>query len=970
MPIYSLHERQNSIKGSGEVDETLNGSARFAGFKYKLGASLGITVLSLYVAICCAAFGQEGESTKLLWVSRANKISPADVAGFDVVVVSATAKLPSARVPQSQLRLALFEPGGVLTAKQRDLAEAQGLVVIASVVRENEVKLDLSTDAAISFAARDLPGDLISKGFDGLVVSLAGLLEDQQSALLKEMRVAFPNVPLYVRNAPALAQTEGLNLGCYLEVPISEVAGTAAQLKATRWGRPPLVVALAGAEITPERSHEIAQTLQQAGATCVVTSEKLDGFTFAPLREKARKALILYGWDPREAEKALIPPTDTMTAELFQAPLEHLGLEAEYLDVGSGNLRSSPQGYGAVILDAELDIPTSRESDFMGMLLEFKAARVPILFVGGMPFKRADSIQALRDEFGLRGTLQEVPHARDAEIVSVDERLMNFEAPVVARNLAMMDMRAPEDAHVLVSQRCKDVDDLAVVWTPAFLCSWGGMWLDPHILMRGSQDNYFFLGDPYGILSELIAQGGSLPVLDSTTRDGMRIFYSHIDGDGFGSLTQFRGHPFCAEVVRDKILKAFPLPVTVSIVEAEIKGMAQGIDESWKPKLVDLAKSIFQLPNVRAASHSFAHPYQWDATDPNPGIYTEPFMTLKPDVPYRQVSVDREIRGSVDYINSELLPKDKKVELMLWSGNCRPGAEALRLVEDLGIYNMNGGQTIVSRLYPGIAGVAPRVMPWGDELQIHASNQNEFMYANGWNGPFFGGFADVVDTFERTESPRRLKPVNVYYHFYSATSLSSLRALEKVHRWCMAQPLHGVSALEYAQLAKDVRDARVFELGPQAWRICTGGHARTIRLSADLGRPDLGRSEGVTGWVTHQNSVYVHTDGRHVVNLVFRDGGDEPPKPGNTELRLVSSSAGLKFEEFGPWKIKFVVNPLVMTPVNVVFSGVPANSSCDLTVNDARSNLSADALGQLKFQIPPGAHIVLDAQRTRYALLQ
>jgi hypothetical protein len=958
IPLCSFNQEESSVRGKFK-------GTKKSGLLVQMAVRLAMAISVSAVFGLGAALAEAEKSLPLLWVSHSHRVSVADLAGFDTAVVESGVKLPKERVPKTQVRLAFFNPAKVIPS-QKPLPK--DLPVIASL--DGSLKLDLTSEAALNYATGEMLAQCLASGVDGVVVDVSAVSEEQVDGVLARIRTAQPRMTLYVKNPSPALNMEPVRAGVFAEFACAD-----ADRMLTGWnhkgqGPQPMAVALADSRCSTEVADQIVKSIQERGALGVVMSEKGDGFMLAPLRERSRRALILYGWDPAEAEKPVLPPTDTMTAELFQAPLEHLGLEAEYLDVGGQNARSYAAGYGLVVLDSELDIPSAREREFLELLLEFKAARVPILFTGSLPFKRLDSLEVLRAEFGLRGSLQEVAHARNPEIVTVDESLMNYEAPVVARGTGLWDMRAPADAHVLVAQRCKDGDDVAIVSTSAFLCSWGGMWLDPFVLLRGSQDNYFFFGDPYRILGELIAKGGTLPVLDSTTRNGKRLFYSHVDGDGFGSLSQFKGHPFCAELVRDRVFKAFPLPVTVSIVAAELQGLAQGIKPEWRPRLEELARSIYTLPHVRAASHSFAHPYQWDATDPNPGIYTEPFMTLQKEVPYKQVDLRREIMGSIDYINEELLPEGKRVELMLWTGNCRPGIEALRVVDEAGVLNMNGGQTIVSRHYPGIAGVASRVMPWGDYLQIHASNQNEFMYANGWSGPFFGGFADVIDTFERTESPRRLKPVNVYYHFYSATSLSALRALEKVHQWCMTQSLHPISAYEYAQIAKDVNEARIFELGPKQWRISTGGHARTVRVPVSAGRPDLDRSRGVTGWTVHEKEVYIHTDGSQVVDLALGEGTDEAPAPGNTRLRLMSATEKVTFSQLDRWKALFVVNPLAMRPVNVVFSGVPANSSCDLTVNDSSSNLTANSQGQLQLQLPPGAHVVLDAQRTRYALLR
>jgi len=308
------------------------------------------------------------------------------------------------------------------------------------------------------------------------------------------------------------------------------------------------------------------------------------------------------------------------------------------------------------------------------------------------------------------------------------------------------------------------------------------------------------------------------------------------------------------------------------------------------------------------------------------------------------------------------------VEVFLWSGNCRPGEEALRLVREMGLENMNGGNTIVSRLYPGIAGIAPRVVQWGSELQINAANQNEFMYANGWNGPFYGGFADVVDTFERTETPRRIKPVNVYYHFYSATSLSALRALEKIYRWCEEQPLHPVTALQFAQMTKDAYRTRVYELGVRHWLLANEGHLRSYRLPASAGRPIMDQCQGVTGWTEHAGSIYIHTNGQPRVELKLGDARPEPPAPAEAHLFLASSTAEIEFQQLAAWKAQFHTRSL--RAVTVEFGGLPAGATCAVTINQVASQVSADAKGRLTLSLPPDAVVTLDADRSRYALLR
>jgi hypothetical protein len=700
----------------------------------------------------------------------------------------------------------------------------------------------------------------------------------------------------------------------------------------------------------------IALPLLWAASAFPLAAASPEGGTPVP-----RRILVLHGWDPKAAEKPSSWPADTMTAELFQTPLEWLGYEVEYLDIGKSPLPSPlPERFAAVLLDGEAEIPAVRESQLAGWLLQARKRGALLLFTGSFPFSGDDAMQMLGGELGFRGTGQFIPHASKIQIDKLDREIMESETPVLPRKSEFRDLQAPERSRVLVSLKGQDALGKRVRYEPVFLANWGGMWLEPYVTLRASADNYLYYADPYKLLAAWLEPLGIFPAPDTSTRDGRRIFYSHIDGDGFASLAQFKGHPLCAEVIRDRVLQAFPLPVTVSVIEAEIRGLVEGVDTP-PDKLTDIARSIFALPNVQPASHAFSHPYIWEPKDPNPGIYDEPCLAMKAAPKFPAFDLDQEIRGSVDFIDRQLLPPGRKCGLFLWSGNCRPGPAAIRKVREVGLENLNGGNTIISHLYPGIAGVAPRTMEWDGELQVNASNQNEFMYANGFNGPFYGGFADVIDTFERTGSPRRLKPVNAYYHFYSATYLSSLRALEKIHRWVMEHKLHSVTALEFVKLTKDSRDTRITALGPRHWRVANEGVQRTFRLPASAGRPDLARCKGVTGWSEHEGQLYFHTQGLPQAEIVLSSGG-EPVLP---HSYLAESSATVHWIQFSPQKLELEAEDL--RPVEMIFGGCPPGSSCDITVNSQFTREAADSRGFLKLSLPPKARVVVDTQRSSHA---
>ena len=711
-----------------------------------------------------------------------------------------------------------------------------------------------------------------------------------------------------------------------------------------------------------ELAQKTAEKLTRLGCIPLVTTPALDGTVLAPLCEIPRRVLVLFGWDPEFADKPATWPIDTMTAEHFQAALEWMGYVVEYLDVGKKPLPNPlPSRFAGVILDEFLRFRPDQEMPAARWLAQVKERGKPILFTGDIPFTDDEVKEKLEASFGFSGTLRAVPGVKQPSIAALDGSVMNAETPVVPRTLGFKDVTAPAAAEVLLSLRGVDRLGNPARFDPVFLATWGGMWLEPYVVMRASQENRLFFADPFRFLAKWLKMAPTFPVPDTTTREGRRLFYSHIDGDGFASLTHFPGHPTCAEIIRGQILRHYPLPVTVSIVEADTRAHLKTLKPEDSQRYENIARSIFALQHVQAASHSYSHPFCWDAKDPNPGHYTALNVALHPEANYPDIVLEREIKGSIDYINERLLPPDKKVELMLWSGNCRPGVRALEICRAAGVENMNGGDTIISRLYPGLAGVAPSTMPWDDELQLFAANQNEFMYAGGFQGPFFGGFADVIDTFERTEKPRRLKPVNVYYHFYSATYLSSQRALEKIHEWCVAQPLHPVTALDYAQSVRDAHRTRIFAAGDNRWVIANAGNLRTLRIPAGAGVPDLARCRGVSGYKVEDEVTYIHTTGRRDTEIVLADPAHISPE----HPRLAESSAATTFHELSANRVVFTVGG--WTTATVVLAGLPPNVMLEVMKNKEPGRLQSTAEGTLTLSLPPRASVSLSIPRPPYA---
>jgi len=403
-----------------------------------------------------------------------------------------------------------------------------------------------------------------------------------------------------------------------------------------------------------------------------------------------------------------------------------------------------------------------------------------------------------------------------------------------------------------------------------------------------------------------------------------------------------------AEIVRDQVIKAYPIPITFSVIEAEIRGRLVGQEQGDEQILTDIARSIFALPNVQAASHTYTHPFYWMEGDRTASSYERQNLALAGVYQHTQVDLTREIAGSVRFINDKLLPPGKKVSMLLWSGNCRPSPEAVRLTRELGIENMNGGETLISARFPSVSSVSPRSILWAGEVQVYAGNQNENEFNDNWKGPFHGGYIHTIETFKRTETPRRLKPMNIYYHLYCGDYPDATQVLREVYDFAIAQPAHALTAVQYSELVRDSRETTIIKRSDDHWVLVNKGNLRTFRIPASGMVPDLFRCNGVTGFNEGANVVYIHTDGSPKVDLVL----SRAPKP---HPYLKSSSAEIRFQKLSADRVEFSVSDL--RPITVELGGLPPDVKLNLSVNDESVRSKSDANGHLVISLPKEAKV-------------
>lgn len=733
--------------------------------------------------------------------------------------------------------------------------------------------------------------------------------------------------------------------------PMQTQALLTALEKVTAAGREVYVIDYASPGDFPGADRTASQ-IQSHGFHAFVTTPELDGTMLAPTRFVPRRICAFYGNLEENPDDQIRWPADTFTKKVLQTPLEWLGYEIDYFKVNSiADLPVLKEDYVAIVFSRHWEIPITLEKRFLDWLINQKDSGKKIIIFGSLPFADYEQRERFIMEFGMGGNGEIISSTQATTYAHAELTMVGYETEIPPLPNGQINLQAPKGAEIILSIEGRTAEQKLVNYDPVFLCEWGGMALDPYALYTRADFVQFWNIDPFAFFIRALERP-AFPIPDTTTRDGKRMFLSHIDGDGFANGNWVEPGRLSSEVVRDRILKKYPLPVTVSIIEAELRGQVTGQDEANVPHFESIARDIFELPHVEAASHSYSHPFYWISDDPTRDNYDTQYLPLK--IPYPGIDYVREVDGSVRYINEQLSHSGNPVKVFLWSGNCRPPPAALARVRELGIVNVNGGDTLISKRKPTITAVAPRTMPWHDELQIYAPNQNENVYTNDWQGPLFGTFVHVLDTFKLTETPRRLKPVNVYYHFYSADYPASLHALETIHDWVMTQPLHSVTLSQYARLAQDARNTRIFRAGHESWMIVNQGYLRTLRLPSSLAkRISMQNSQGITGWEFKDEEAYIHTDGSPVTRITLA------AQPVELQARLVSSTAEIRFGVLSNRLIEFTCQDL--REIEVIFAGLIPNSSYEQLINGTQSTTSADAAGRLTLVLPSESSVRLRA---------
>ena len=307
------------------------------------------------------------------------------------------------------------------------------------------------------------------------------------------------------------------------------------------------------------------------------------------------------------------------------------------------------------------------------------------------------------------------------------------------------------------------------------------------------------------------------PIPETSTKNGKRVAYIHLDGDGILSKNEEQKYTIerAYNFIKEQKLKT---GVSFIVSELDKKGpilkneyTKNGTKNHDYKLLNSYAKKILELPNVEPATHTYSHPFNWRKGIVSYSVNKDATKAFHGDIsayqePDKQVNLNLEIQKSIDYIQ-KLIP-NKKVNTIYWSGDCYPSLRDLQYVDSHNLLAFNGGDNRFDLEFNSYSYVTPLSLYSKNGTQIYSSNSNENTYTGLWTENHWR-FKNVIKTFENTGYPKRIKPANTYYHFYSFEHKASYNSLKKIYSYLHKNDFEFIYPSEFIKIAKNFHDIKI-----------------------------------------------------------------------------------------------------------------------------------------------------------------
>jgi hypothetical protein len=616
-------------------------------------------------------------------------------------------------------------------------------------------------------------------------------------------------------------------------------------------------------------------------------------------KKTPRKVLALYSQNHIAEENRVSYFTPIhLHAEM---PLNHLGLEVEYVEA-SKNLPdvTSLEGVRGIITWFP-DIKSFKNPNpVCSWLNSAMDAGLKVVMLGefgvyssGPPdFRLSSQCRKTLGKLGVEalGAVNVGPLTVD--VSASDKEMVGFERQPDPSEFGIVPLvKLRPGGKGLLELTLKDGEQKTSV--PVALTQRGGYALYPFALYANGNiipRQVKWVVNPFRFFEDAFELKG-LPRPDATTLNGLRMYMSRLDGDGIFARSEADRSLFAGEVFQKEFIDKYGRsPFTISLI-AGFYDLTLYQDANS----LMLSRKLLTRANIEPASHGYAHPLDWKTGE----------LALK--IPRYAMDAEKEIVESGRIIEDRILFGRRKIELFQWTGNCLPSEEQVAVASRANLLNLNGGGGRFDHMYPSYANLFPLGRKMGPVRQIYAGSFNEFVYTEDWSQKFYG-YRDIIETFERTESPRRVKPIDIYVHFYSAQKYAALEALRDVYAWAHKQNAAPIFGSRYARWVQGYFEMKISEFGKSRYRFEGGAALRTIRFDNEERVPDLKSSTGVLGYHRNGSSLYVSLDASDSREIVFtgRNGPGLYLDTANFETAgWQKEKLGVRFRMKGWWKPAF-----------------------------------------------------------------
>jgi hypothetical protein len=368
----------------------------------------------------------------------------------------------------------------------------------------------------------------------------------------------------------------------------------------------------------------------------------------------------------------------------------------------------------------------------------------------------------------------------------------------------------------------------------AFFAPWGFFGQISKVFYNSDEEgkNRWII-NPFKLIEKVYST--NYPIPDTTTKNGKRIAYLHIDGDGILSKSFNQKYTIAngLDFIKEQKLKT---GVSFIAVELDKDGPLLKNSKHNVSLLNEKAKAILNLPFVEPASHTYTHPFNWRegmvAYSGNKNakkvLYDDHIKAFQEED--KQINLEYEIDKSINYIQ-KLIP-NKKITTLYWTGDCYPSLRDIEYVNSRNILAFNGGDSRFDSEFNSYSYVTALGLYNKKGIQIYSSNSNENTYTNDWSDNFWR-FKNLITILKKTAYPKRIKPVNVYYHFYSFEKKASFNALRTIYSYIKTQDYEYIYPSEFIKIARNFYDLKIEQLNINTYKLSNIKELKEFRLEGN-----------------------------------------------------------------------------------------------------------------------------------------